>query len=217
MNPIEFGGLQVAKSPLYSPSDLFGIGYGLYIVTCRENGKDNGLVVNTVSQIGQNPDLIAVGLNRANFSAEVIRRTGRMNVSILTESTPFSLFERFGFQSGRNADKMKGITYGRSENNLPYLTSYAKAFLSLKVFSVVELPSHLLFLCSVEESATLSEEPAVTYAYYHQNIKPQRKPAEKKKGWVCKICGYVHEGETLPEDFICPICKHPASDFERIG
>lgn len=203
------------NAPLTDQTALFSIGYGLYIVTTRENGKDSGLVVNTVSQIGQNPNLIAVGINRANYSAEVIRRTGKMNVSVLTETVPFSMFQRFGFQSGRTADKMKGITYGRSENNLPYLTEHSNAFFSLKVESVVEMPSHLLFICTVEESAVLSKEKSVTYAYYHANIKP-KKTESKKKGWICKICGYVHEDENLPADFICPICKHPASDFEKL-
>ena len=217
MKKIDLSSLIFPQSPMTDPTSLFNVGYGLYIVTCRENGKDNGLVVNTVCQVGLSPDLVAVGINRANFSAEVISRTRKMNVSVLTESAPFSLFERFGFQSGRSADKMKGLIYGRSENNLPFLREHTNAYLSLKVESIVTLPSHLVFLCSVEESAVLSKEKSVTYAYYHENIKPKKNKTEGKKGWICKICGYVHEEEDLPEDFICPICKHPASDFERLN
>lgn len=215
MSFTEFSPLPKQNSPLSDPSALFKVGYGLYIVTTRENGKDSGLVVNTVSQVGNGPDLIAVGINRANFSCEVVRRTGKMNVSVLTKNVPFSIFQRFGFQSGRNADKMKGLQYGRSENNLPYLTEYANAYLSLQVVSTVDLPSHTLFLCTVEESAVLSKEESVTYADYHAYIKP-KKPISEKKGWVCKICGYVYEGDPLPVDFVCPLCKHPASDFEKI-
>ncbi|MBR3837096.1 MAG: flavin reductase [Clostridia bacterium] len=203
-------------NPLTDSTALFQLGYGLYAVTCRENGKDNAMIANTVSQIGSNPDLLAVSINRANFSAGIIRRTGKLNVSVLTESAPFSLFQRFGFQSGKNTDKMAGLRYGRSENNLPYLTEHSNAYFSLKVEEVVETPSHLLFLCTVEESVNLSKEKSVTYAYYHASIKPKKPQSTEKKGWVCKICGYVHEGDDLPADYICPICKHPASDFEKL-
>ncbi|MBR7164789.1 MAG: flavin reductase [Clostridia bacterium] len=203
-------------NPMTDGTALFQLGYGLYAVTCRENGKDNAMIANTVSQIAASPDLLAVSINRANFSAGIIRRTGKLNVSVLTESAPFSLFQRFGFQSGKNTDKMAGIQYGRSENNLPYLTEHSNAYFSLKVQEVVETPSHLLFLCTVEESAVLSKEKSVTYAYYHAAIKPKKPQTPEKKGWVCKICGFVHEGDELPADFICPICKHPASDFEKL-
>ena len=209
--------LNVRKEPLTDGNALFKIGYGLYIVTTRENGKDSGLVVNTVSQVASEPSLILVSINRSNHSAEVIMRTKKMNVSVLTESAPFSLFQRFGFQSGRTADKMKGLTYGRSENNLPFLTEHSNSFLSLKVESCTKTASHFLFLCSITESAVLNKENSVTYAYYHENIKPKRDESSAKKGWICKICGYVHEDEVLPETFICPLCKHPASDFERIS
>ena len=206
-------------SPLTNPSALYGIGYGLYIVTTRENGKDSGLVVNTVSQVGAHPDLIAVSVNNANHSCGVIARTGKLNVNILTEQAPFSLFQNFGFQSGKTADKMKGLLYGRSENNLPVLREFTNAYMSLEVVSTLTLPSHTLFFCTVGESATLSKEPSMSYAYYHANVKPKKptpKDGEKKTGWICKICGYIHEEENLPDDFICPICKHPASDFEKL-
>ncbi|MBR5295247.1 MAG: flavin reductase [Clostridia bacterium] len=204
------------SSYMTNPAALFSVGYGLYIVTTRENGKDSGLVVNTVSQVSNDPTVLAVGINRANFSAEVISRTKKLNVNVLTESAPFSLFQRFGFQSGRTADKMKDLIYGRSENNLPVLREYTSAFFSLSVQKEIILPTHILFLCTIEESEVFSKENAMTYAFYHASVKPKKK-AENKKGYVCKICGYVHEAEMLPADFICPICKHPASDFEKLS
>ena len=201
--------------PMEKGTALHTIGYGLYIVTTRENGKDSGLVVNTVAQVGSNPTVLAVGINRANHSCGVVQRTGKLNVNVLTESAPFSVFQRFGFQSGRDTDKMQGLIYGRSENNLPILREYTNAFFSLKVQNTVTLPSHVVFLCTVEESEVFSKEKSMTYAFYHASVKPKAKPAAAK-GWVCKICGYIHPEDDLPEDFICPICKHPASDFEKL-
>ncbi len=205
----------VSPSPMENPTSLFSIGYGLYIATTRENGKDSGLVINTVSQVSSNPTVLAVGINHNNYSCGVISRTKKLNVNVLTEKAPFSLFQRFGFQSGRDTDKMKDLLYGRSENNLPVLREYTNAFFSLSVQKEIHLPSHTLFLCTVEESENLSKENSMTYAYYHAFVKPKKK-TEAKKGYVCKICGYVYEGDSLPHDFICPICKHPASDFEKI-
>ncbi len=205
-----------SPSPLTDPAFFHRISYGLYIITARENGKDNGFVGNTVAQIASSPDVIAVSINKANHSCGMILRTGKMNVNILTESAPFSLFERFGFQSGKNVDKMKGLFYGRSENNLPVLQNHCSAFSSLKVKSAIELPSHFLFLCTVEEGAVFSKEKSMTYSFYHENVKPKAKE-KPKKGWICKICGYIHEEEEFPEGFLCPLCKHPPSDFERIG
>lgn len=202
-------------SPLEDPKALHNIGYGLYVVTTRENGKDSGLIVNTVAQVSSNPTVLAVGINRANHSCGVIMRTGKMNVNMLTEAAPFDLIKRFGFQSGKDTDKMQDLIYGRSENNLPVLRETVNGFFSLKVQSALELPSHTLFLCTVEESASFNREKSMTYAYYHAFVKPKSKP-EKPKGWICKICGFVHEDEQLPSDFICPICKHPASDFEKL-
>ncbi len=202
-------------APMEVSSALHSIGYGLYIVTTRENGKDSGLVVNTVSQVGSNPTVLAVGINRANHSCGVVLRTGKMNVNVLTESAPFDLFKRFGFQSGRDTDKMQGLIYGRSENNLPVLRQHTNAFFSLKVQNSITLPSHTLFLCTVEESESFNRDQSMTYAYYHASVKPKAKNAQPK-GWVCKICGYVHPEDELPADLICPICKHPASDFEKL-
>ncbi|MBE6712395.1 MAG: hypothetical protein E7580_02610 [Ruminococcaceae bacterium] len=204
-----------APAPMEDSRALHAVGYGLYIVTTRENGKDSGLVVNTVSQVASNPTVLAVGINRANYSCGVISRTKKLNVNVLTESAPFSLFQRFGFQSGKDRDKMQGLVYGRSENNLPVLREHTNAFFSLKVKDSITLPSHTLFLCTVEESASFNRDKSMTYAYYHASVKPKATPA-KAKGWVCKICGYVHSEENLPDDFICPICKHPKSDFEKL-
>ncbi len=218
MESLNLSPLPQSQDPLTDPTALFAVSYGLYIVTIRENGKDSGLVVNTVSQIGISPDLLAVGINKANFSLGVIRRTGKMNVNVLDASAPFSLFQRFGFQSGRDTDKMKGLLYGRSENNLPSLQEHIKSTISLEVIAEVETPSHVLFIGKITESVNKSSLESMTYADYHASVKPKPPKTEEKakKGWVCRICGYVHEEEELPADFICPICKHPATDFERL-
>jgi len=214
MQSMDLSRLLSKNSPLSDPKAAFSIGYGLYVATTREDGKDSGLVINTFSQIGSKPDLFAVGIQKANFSKDVILRTGKINVNVLDMTTPFSLISRFGFQSGRTTDKMKGLVYGRSENNLPIILSHTNAYFSLSVKGYVETASHVLFLCTAEESAVLSNEKSLTYAYYHEALKPKKKI--EKSGFVCKICGYVHESDTLPDNFLCPICKHPATDFERI-
>ncbi len=197
------------------PSAMFKLGYGLYVVTSHDGKKDNGLIVNTVMQVTVNPDRIAVAINKQNYSHDVIKASGAMNVNCLTESAPFSVFEAFGFHSGRDTDKFADCTPERSENALAVLPRHINAFLSLQVESYTDLGTHGLFICTVTESRVISNDPSMTYAYYHANVKPQPQPV-KKKGYVCKICGYVYEGETLPEDFICPLCKHGASDFEEI-
>ena len=194
---------------------LFKIGYGLYVVTSNDGKKDNGLIVNTVSQVAENPTKIAVTINKANYSHHVIKQTGIMNVNCLTVEAPFKVFETFGFQSGRNVDKFADCTPLRSDNGLVFLPRYINAFMSLKVEQYVDLDSHGMFICSVTEARTISDVETMTYAYYHANVKPKPK-TEGKKGYVCKICGYVYEGEELPEDFICPLCKHGVQDFEPI-
>ena len=194
-------------------SALFRIGYGLYVVTCREGDRDNGCIVNTVVQVTNTPNRVAVTVNKSNYTHDVIVRTGRMNINCLTEDTPFAVFQHFGFQSGRNVDKFNGATPERSENGVSILPAFSNAFLSLDVKQYVDLDTHGMFICTVSEAQVLSDAPSVTYAYYHAHIKP--KPP-KKKGYVCKICGYVYEGDSLPPDFICPLCKHPASDFEKM-
>ena len=194
---------------------LFKIGYGLYVVTCNDGKKDNGLIVNTVSQVTDTPNRIAVTINKANYSHHIIKQSGKMNVNCLTVEAPFKVFETFGFQSGRNVDKFADCTPMRSDNGLVFLPRYINAFMSLKVEQYVDLDTHGMFICSVTEARVISDVETMTYAYYHANVKPKPQ-TEGKKGYVCKICGYVYEGEELPEDFICPLCKHGAQDFEPI-
>jgi len=207
---------------------MYQLTYGLFVLTTTDGAKQNGCIVNTVSMLTDNPKRITVFVNKANYSEELLRKTGVCNVSILTEKTPFDIFRQFGFQSGRDVDKFAGGSYPTTENGLYYLPEYANAVISAKVIDAYEYDTHTLFVAEVTEAVNLSNEPSVTYAYYQSNIKPKpqtapteaEKPAdgEKKQGkWVCKICGYTHEGEELPEDFICPWCKHPAEDFERIA
>ncbi len=191
------------------------IGYGLYVVTSNDGTKDNGLIVNTVTQLTDNPLRIAVSINKTNYSHHIIKQTGKMNVCCLSTDAPFKVFETFGFQSGRAADKFSDCEVLRSDNGLVFLPRYINAFMSLKVEDYVDLGTHGMFICSVTEARVISDAESMTYAYYHANVKPKPK-TEGKKGWVCKICGYVYEGDELPEDFVCPLCKHGAADFEAI-
>ncbi len=194
---------------------LFKIGYGLYVVTCNDGKKDNGLIVNTVTQVTNTPNRIAVTINKENYSHHVIKQTGKMNINCLTVDAPFKVFEAFGFRSGRNVDKFADCTPLRSDNGLVFLPRYINAFMSLVVDQYVDLDTHGMFICSVTEARVISDAETMTYSYYHANVKPKPE-TEGKKGYVCKICGYVYEGENLPEDFICPLCKHGAADFEEI-
>ena len=196
-------------------SALFNIGYGLYVITSNDGKKDNGLIVNTVTQVTNTPNRLAVTINKENYSHHVIKQTGKMNINCLTVDAPFSVFEKFGFQSGRNVDKFADCTPLRSDNGLAFLPRYINSFMSLAVEQYVDLGTHGMFICSVTEARVLSDRETMTYTYYHQHVKPKPQ-TEGKKGYVCTICGYVHEGE-LPEDFICPLCKHPASDFVEIA
>ena len=196
-------------------SALFNIGYGLYVVTSNDGAKDNGLIVNTVSQVTNTPNRVAVTINKANYSYHVIKQTGIMNVNCLDVSAPFSVFQNYGFQSGRTADKFASVEELRSDNGLRFLPRYINSFMSLKVESFVDLDTHGMFICSVTEARVMSDKETMTYTYYQNNVKP--KPAtEGKKGFVCKVCGWVYEGDTLPDDIVCPLCKHGAADFEPI-
>ena len=196
-------------------SALFNIGYGLYVVTSNDGTKDNGLIVNTVSQVTNTPNRVAVTINKANYSYHIIKQTGIMNVNCLDVSAPFSVFQNYGFQSGRTADKFAGVEELRSDNGLRFLPRYINSFMSLKVESFVDLDTHGMFICSVTEARVMSDKETMTYTYYQNNVKP--KPAtEGKKGFVCKVCGWVYEGDTLPDDIVCPLCKHGAADFEPI-
>lgn len=194
---------------------LFNIGYGLYVVTSNDGTKDNGFVCNTVCQVTNTPNRVAVTINKQNYSHDTIKATGKMNVNCLSTEAPFKVFEVFGFQSGRNVNKFEGCTPLRTENGLVCLPKYVNAVISLEVDEYIDLDTHGMFICAVTEAQNLSKVETMTYTYYQSNVKPKPQPA-KKKGWVCKICGYVYEGDPIPSDFICPLCKHPASDFEPL-
>lgn len=204
---------------------MYKLTYGLFVLTTTDGEKQNGCIVNTVSMITDSPKRITVFVNKSNYSEELLRKTGVFNVSVLTEKTPFDVFKQFGFCSGRDTDKFAGKEYPKTENGLYYLPEYANAVLSAKVVDAYDYDTHTLFVAEVTEAKTLNEDKSVTYEYYQSHIKPKPEApkadaeAQEKKGgkWVCKICGYVHEGEELPEDFICPWCKHPAEDFEKIA
>ena len=194
---------------------LFNIGYGLYVVTCNDGKKDNGLIVNTVTQVTNTPNRLAVTINKQNYSHHVIKMSGKMNVNCLSVDAPFSVFEKFGFISGRNVDKFAGCQPLRSDNGLIFLPRHINSFLSLSVEQYVDLDTHGMFICSVTEARVISDKQTMTYTYYQDNVKPKPK-TDGVNGFVCKVCGYVYEGDTLPEDFVCPLCKHGASDFEPI-
>lgn len=195
---------------------LFRIGYGLYVVTSNDGKKDNGLIVNTVTQLTDTPNRIAVNINKANYSHHVIKQTGVLNVNCLSVDAPFSVFQQFGFQTGRNVDKFAGQKVYRSDNGLVFLDKYINAFMSLKVEQYVDLGTHGMFICSVTEARVMNDLDTMTYTYYQKNVKPKPE-TDGKKGFVCKVCGYIYEGDELPDDFICPLCKHGAADFEPIG
>lgn len=195
---------------------LYNIEYGIYVLSVNQNGKDNGCIVNTVAQLTSSPARISVTVNKQNLTHDMIMATGYFNVSILNNTAPFELFERFGFQSGRNADKFSGFGgLNRSANGIYYLTRNVNAYFSGKVVSIVDLGTHTMFISDVTECVVLNSSQSMTYSYYHSNVKP--KPTKKNVvGYRCKICGYIYEGEVLPDDFVCPLCKHGASDFEKI-
>ncbi len=210
----------VARSEAADKNDLsalFNIGYGLYVVTCKDGDKDNGLIVNTVTQLTNSPNRIGVAINKANYSHEIIKKTGVLNVNCLSVEAPFSVFEKFGFHSGRDTDKFADSEQIlRSDNGVAFLPRYINSFMSLKVERYIDFDTHGMFVCTVSESRVIDSAETMTYTYYQNNVKP-RPQTDGKKGWVCKICGYVHEGEDLPEDIICPLCKHGAADFEPIS
>ena len=195
---------------------LFNIGYGLYVVTTNDGTRDNGLIVNTVSQVTNTPNRIAVTINKQNYSFHTIQKTGVLNVNCLDVSAPFSLFQRFGFQSGRTVDKFAGMAVLRSDNGLAFLPRYINSFMSLKVESYVDMDTHGMFICTVTEARVMSDAETMTYTYYQKNVKPKPE-TEGKHGFVCKVCGWIYEGDELPDDIICPLCKHGAADFEPIG
>ena len=195
---------------------LFKIGYGLYILSCQENGKDNACIVNTVMQVTSDPCQIAVCVNKANYSCEMIQRTRKFNVSILDEESEFEVFKHFGYQSGKEVDKFLNFIHTkRTPNGVLYITKNTNAYFSAWVKQEIDLGSHIMFIAQLVEAEVLSEKPTVSYDYYQKNIKPKPQSTEKN-GWRCKICGYIYEGANLPSDFVCPICKHGAVYFEKI-
>ena len=212
----DYAPVSTAAQPQNDPAALGRIGYGLYLVTSSDGQKDNGLIVNTVTQVSENPCRLAVSVNKRNYSCQLIRDSGKMNVHCLSVDTPFPFIERFGFHSGRDTDKFDGLTPERSANGLAVLPAYANAYLSLQVDQTLDLGSHCLFLCTVAEAVTLSDAAGMTYDDYRQRVRPAPR-TEGKKGYVCTVCGYVYEGDSLPDDYICPLCKHGAADFEPVG
>ena len=198
------------------PAALNTIGYGLYVVTSKDGDKDNGLIVNTVTQVTNTPNRVAVTINKMNHSCDVIAKTGLLNISVLSQDAPFSVFEHFGFQSGRDVDKFADYpNASRAANGLLFLNKYSNGVICGKVMNQIDLGTHVMFLCDVTESVRLSDAETMTYSYYHANVKPR--PETEKKGYVCKICGWIYEGEELPEDIVCPLCKHGAADFEPLN
>lgn len=198
---------------------MYRLSYGLFVLTSAGAGRESGCIINTAGQVTSEPNRVSIAVNKSNLTHDLVMESGRFNLSILSEAAGFETFKRFGFQSGREADKFAG--YGacrRSANGLYYVTAGTNGFLSAKVERSLDLGTHTLFVAGVDEMELLSETPSATYAYYQSHIKPQGQKAGGRAGktvWRCRVCGYIYEGEELPEDFICPLCKHPASDFEK--
>ena len=198
-------------------SVMYKLSYGLFVLTAKDGEKDNGCIINTAMQVTGEPNRIIVVVNKQNYTHDMIMKTKKFNVSIIDTDADFDLFKRYGFQSGRDVDKLDGVSFSRSENGIAYLNEMVNGYISGEVISETDLGSHTMFLADVVDGQTTAKDKeSVTYEYYHKNIKPS--PVKtSKKGWVCKICGYIYEGEVLPADFICPLCKHPASDFEPLA
>ncbi|MGN0155407.1 MAG: flavin reductase [Lachnospiraceae bacterium] len=191
------------------------LSYGLFVLTAKDGEKDNGCIINTAAQVTTSPNRIIVTVNKDNYTHDMIMKTKEFNVSILDESASFDTFKHFGFQSGRDTDKFAEITFARAENGIAYLTKECNGYISGKVMDTIDLGTHTMFIADVTDGDVLSENASATYAYYHANIKSSAKPVEKK-GFICTICGYIYEGDTLPADFVCPICKHGAEDFKPL-
>jgi len=206
------------KAASIDTNAMFKLSYGLFVLTAKDGSKDNGCIINTATQITASPLRISIAVNKANFTHDMIVKTGEFNLSVLSESAPFSIFEQFGFHTGRDTDKF--ASYGNNErtaNGIRYIVEHANSIISAKVSESYDYGSHTVFMADVTQSFVLSNEPSVTYQYYFDNIKPKpQPPQEGKKGYVCKICGYVFEGSSLPDDFICPLCKHGSADFEML-
>ena len=200
------------------PKALFNLGYGLYVSTSNDGERDNGLIVNTVMQQTSSPERISVTINKSNYSHDVIKASGKMNVNCLTVEAPFKVFEVFGFSSGRDVNKFKDCTPKRSENGLVYLPKYINSYISLSVVNYVDFGTHGMFICEITASEVVSSVESMTYAYYHKRVKPKPEVKANKasKGYVCTVCGYVHDEEEIPDDFECPLCKHGREAFVPI-
>ncbi len=195
---------------------FYNLTYGLFLLSSKNSEKDNACIINTAVQIADNPKLIAFSVNKNNYTHSMISKNAQVNISSLTEKTPFDIFKRFGFQSGKDTDKFSDFHGAvRTDNGMYILSDYINAYFSLKVIKDIDCSSHTLFIADIEEAVKVSDEKSVTYSYYQSNIKPKNKESQKK-GYVCTVCGYVYEGEPLPEDFICPWCKHDASYFKKL-
>lgn len=204
------------------PKAMYKLTYGLFVLTVNHNGKDNGCIINTAAQVTSNPNRISIAVNKANHTHDMIMENRKFNVSILSQDAKFDLFKRFGFQSGRDVDKFAGFTgYKKALNDVTYITEGTNAYISAWVEQTIDLGTHTLFIAAVTNMEVLSNVPSATYEYYQNNIKPKPETTPvKKEGqtvWRCKVCGYEYVGEELPADYICPICKHPASDFEKVN
>lgn len=195
---------------------LFNISYGLFVLTAREGNKDNGCIINTAQQLTSEPLTISISVNKENFTHAMIKRTREFNISILTEDAPFEIFKHYGFQSGRDTNKILGDSMPRGKNGIVYLSDFANAFISGKVINEIDCGTHTLFIAQVTEADKLSEKKSVTYQYYFDNIKPKTQP-QRKKGYVCEVCGYVYEGDELPDNFVCPVCKHGSDVFRALN
>lgn len=203
-----------------NPKTMFKLTYGLFVLTSKFEGKDSGCIINTAGQVTAEPNRISITVNKSNFTHDLVKSNGQFNISILSEQANFSLFRHFGFQSGRDVDKFADFSdCKRSLNGLYYITAGTNGYISATVEQTVDLGTHTLFIASVDDMDVLSDIPSATYTYYQSSIKPKpEKPAASgKTQWRCTVCGYVYEGEELPADFICPLCKHPASDFEKVS
>ncbi|MDD7027408.1 MAG: flavin reductase [Lachnospiraceae bacterium] len=197
---------------------LFQLTYGLYVLTAAKDGRQNGCIINTAGQVTNTPNRIQIAVNKANYTHDMIKETGVFNVSMISQKASFELFKRFGFQSGKDVDKFAGFEgYAVGENGVNYITDGCNGYISVKVEQTLDLGTHTLFIGLVTDMDVLNDVPSTTYGYYQDNIKPkpQAPKGEGKPVWICKVCGYVYEGENLPADYICPLCKHPASDFEK--
>lgn len=200
---------------------MFKLTYGLFVLTAKEGEKDSGCIINTASQVTATPNRLSIAVNKSNYTHDMVMATGKFNISIISEAADFELFKRFGFQSGRDVDKFAGFSgMKRAENGIYYITEGTNGFISARVEQTLDLGTHTLFIAPIEDMDILSEVPSTTYGYYQSNIKPQPKPVAKtedgKTIWRCTVCGYEYVGEELLADFVCPICKHPASDFEKV-